>query len=122
MNEKLPGNSDFDYQQLLARADNDRQLLHELLMIFKEEFPRHLQAVRDAVRSEDAKLVATTAHTLKGMLLNMAAGQTSAAAARLEQLGRDGERSGFPSALADLEKDAASLMPQINAFMAEVHQ
>jgi len=31
----------FDHQELLARVENDRELLRDLLTIFKEDFPRH---------------------------------------------------------------------------------
>ena len=122
MNERVPSNFDFDYQQLLARVDNDRELLHELLKVFKEEFPRHLQALREAVGCGDGKLVAAAAHTLKGMLLNMAAGHASASAARLEQMGHSGKKPGFPGALAAFENDVAILLPQLDAFVAEVHR
>ena len=44
-------NSTFDPEELLARVENDRELLQDLLMIFKEEFPGHLQALREAVES-----------------------------------------------------------------------
>jgi HPt (histidine-containing phosphotransfer) domain-containing protein len=111
----------FDHAELLARVDNDRELLHDLLTIFKEEFPRHLKALRAAVESGDGKLVAVAAHTLKGMLLNLAAGQAAAAVGRLEQLGRSGETSGFQDALAAFEREATSLLPQLDACMAEVY-
>jgi two-component system sensor histidine kinase/response regulator len=32
--------STFDHRELLVRVENDRELLHDLLKIFKEEFPR----------------------------------------------------------------------------------
>lgn len=86
--DKDSSNSTFDLKELLARVDNDRELLQYLLSIFKEEFPRHLKGLREAVDSRNAKLVATAAHTLNGMLLNLAAGETAAAVARIEQLGR----------------------------------
>jgi CheY-like chemotaxis protein/HPt (histidine-containing phosphotransfer) domain-containing protein len=121
VNEKTSSHLDFDYGELLARVDNDRELLHDLLRIFKEEFPRYLQALREAVGTGDGKLVASAAHTLKGMFLNLAAAPAAAAASRLEQLGRNGEKSGFQDALADFERDAANLSPQLDAFMAEVH-
>jgi HPt (histidine-containing phosphotransfer) domain-containing protein len=121
VNEKTSSNLDFNYGELLARVDNDRELLYELLRIFKEEFPRHLQALREAVGSGDGKLVAAAAHTLKGMLLNLAAAPAAAAVARLEQAGRNGEKSGFQDALAAFERDASSLLPQLDACMAEVH-
>jgi CheY-like chemotaxis protein/HPt (histidine-containing phosphotransfer) domain-containing protein len=120
VNEKTSSHLDFDYGELLARVDNDRELLHDLLRIFKEEFPGYLQALREAVGTGDGKLVASAAHTLKGMFLNLAAAPAAAAASRLEQLGRNGEKSGFQEALADFERDAASLSPQLDACMAEV--
>ena len=119
--EKVSSNLIFDHGELLRRVDNDRELLHDLLTIFKEEFPRHLQALREAVDSGDGKLVAVAAHTLRGMLLNLAAGQAAAAVARLEQMGRSGEPSGIQDAFTAFEKDAMKLLPQLNACMAEVH-
>jgi len=121
VNEKTSSNLDFNYGELLARVDNDRELLHELLRIFKEEFPRHLHALGEAVGSGDGKLVAAAAHTLKGMLLNLAASRAAASAGLLEQLGRNGEKSGFQDALVAFERDASSLLPQLDACMAEVH-
>ena len=123
MNETEKGSSNltFDHAELLARVHHDRELLHDLLTIFKEEFPRHLKALRAAVESGDGKLVAVAAHTLKGMLLNLAAGQAASSVGRLEELGRNGETSGFQDALAAFERNATSLLPRLDACMAEVH-
>ncbi len=119
--EKDSSNLTFDHGELLARVDNDRELLHDLLTIFKEEFPRHLQALREAVDSGDGKRVAAAAHTLKGMFLNLAASQAAAAAGRLEEMGCSGEASGFQEAFLAFERDAMTLLPQLDACMAEVH-
>ena len=67
--------------ELLERVENDRELIRELLLIFKEEFPIHLRALRDAVDYMDGKRVAAEAHTMKGMLSNLAAGSAASAAA-----------------------------------------
>jgi HPt (histidine-containing phosphotransfer) domain-containing protein len=61
-----------NWSELLARVDNDRELLCDLLSIFKREFPEHLQALRNAVGCSDSALAARVSHTLKGMLANMA--------------------------------------------------
>src|SRR5258708_19562927 len=121
MNEAEKGSSNltFDHAELLARVDNDRELLHDLLTIFKEEFPRHLKALREAVESGDGKLVTVAAHTLKGMLLNLAAGRAAAAVGRLEQLGRSGETAGFLNAPAAFERAAPRPFPQPHASTAE---
>jgi two-component system sensor histidine kinase/response regulator len=118
--ERDSHNLTFDPAELLARVDNDRELLRDLLLIFKDEFPRHLLALREAVEAGDGKRVAAVAHTMKGMLSNLAATQAAATAARLEQMGRQEEASGFPEAFAVFESDAMQLLPQLDACMAEV--
>jgi len=118
--EKVPNSLDFDQEELLARVDDDRELLHDLLRIFKEEFPRQLQVLHEAVGSGDGHRVAAAAHTMKGMLANLAASQSAASAERLEQLGRSGEKSDFRDALTAFEKDAARLLPHLDACMAEI--
>jgi CheY-like chemotaxis protein/HPt (histidine-containing phosphotransfer) domain-containing protein len=122
MNGKNSSDLDFDQGELLARVDNDRELLQELLMIFKEEFPRHLQALREAVDSSNGDRVASTAHALKGMLLNLAAHHAAASVSRLEQLGRSGDLPACQKAFAAFEKDATILLPQLEACVAEVHR
>jgi len=108
-----------DHQELLARVENDREPLRDLLTIFKEDFPRQLLALREAVRARDGGRVATAAHTLRGMLSNLAATQAAATAARLEQMGRKEEVSRFQEALTAFENDAKKLLPQLDACMAE---
>src|SRR6266849_3647288 len=109
-----------DLTQLLARVENDRELMRELLLIFKEEFPRHLQALRDAVESLNSEKVATEAHTLKGMLSNLAAGSAAEAAAHLEQLGRGREVAEFQAACTSFENIGKELLSQLDMCMVEV--
>ena len=118
--EKDSSSLAFDSEELLARVDHDRELLRDLLLIFKEEFPRYLLALREAVEAGDGRRVAAVAHTIKGMLSNLAATQAAATAARLEHMGRQGEPSGFQEAFAAFERDAMKLLPQLDACMAGV--
>jgi two-component system sensor histidine kinase/response regulator len=118
--EKYMPTAIIDLTELLARVENDRELMRDLLLIFKEEFPRHLQALRDAVDSMDGEKVAAVAHSLKGMLSNLAAGPAAAAAARLEQLGRNREVSDFREACASFENISKELLLQLDTCMAEV--
>src|ERR1700731_1294188 len=84
--------------ELLARVDNDAELLRELIAIFKVEFPRQLCAVRDAVGQGNWKNVQKSGHTLRGMLANLGTGR--AAAARLERLEDPSDGAALKSALA----------------------
>ncbi len=105
--------------ELLARVDNDRELLRELLSIFKREFPEHLRALQNAVAANDAVQAAGVSHTLKGMLANLAVTKAAASASRLERLARAGEISSLGDALAAFEKEVQGLLPEMESYLAE---
>jgi two-component system sensor histidine kinase/response regulator len=110
----------FDLAELLERVDNDRELLRDLLVIFKDDFPTHLRALREAAKSANMNGLATVGHTLKGMLSNLAATRAAAAAAQLEQLGRAGDSAGVSEAVGVFESEVAELLPKLDECMAEV--
>jgi HPt (histidine-containing phosphotransfer) domain-containing protein len=109
-----------DMKELLERTENDRELIRDLLSIFREEFPQRHQALREAVASLDAPRVVLEAHTLKGMLSNLAAGEAAEAVAKLERLGRNKETAGLDESLAHFESIAKELSRQLEACVAEV--
>jgi|SRR5579872_3737512 len=104
---------------LLARVENDRDLLRELVGIFKEDFPRLLQSLQESVAREDMKNVQDTSHALKGMLSGLSVMQAAATASRLEQMARGGITSGLTDALALLESQVAQLLPELDAYAEE---
>ncbi|HXJ07779.1 MAG TPA: Hpt domain-containing protein [Candidatus Acidoferrum sp.] len=106
--------------ELLERVDNDRELLRELLTIFKEDFPRTICSLEAAVSSGDLKRSGLLSHTLKGMLLNLGGARAAAAAARLEELATAGEIAALKGALDALECEAGKLLPELDAYMTEV--
>jgi two-component system, sensor histidine kinase and response regulator len=106
-------------QELLARVENDRQLLCDLLTIFKEQFPGHLTLLEQAVARKDAAETASLSHTLKGMLANLSVTKAAASAARLEQLARAGETASLQAAFATLAQDVRGLLPVMESYMAE---
>lgn len=118
--EKEQAAAAVDMDELLARVENDRDLLRELIGMFKEDFPKQLASLRPAVEKGDAKRVASLAHTLKGMLANLAAHDAYEKAARLEQLGRNGQIERFDEAFATLEGEASKLLNKLEACTFEV--
>jgi HPt (histidine-containing phosphotransfer) domain-containing protein len=108
-----------DMPDLLARIDNDRDLLRELLSIFKEDFPRHFQELQDALAKSDMPRVRAASHTLKGMLANLGANSASASAARLEQVAKAGDSTSLPAAFAAFEQEAQRLLPEMETYMVE---
>jgi two-component system, sensor histidine kinase and response regulator len=115
-----PAEGAFSPSELLDRVDNDRDLLKELVEIFKDEFPGQLEALRGAVREADAKRVGVLAHGLKGMFANLAATRAAAVAAQLERMGKSGETQGLTQAFAELEAESAVLLPLLDSCVLEV--
>lgn len=108
-----------DVAELLARVDNDAELLRELVAIFKSEFPRLLGALREAIGQGNLKNVQKLGHTLRGMLSNLGATRAAAAAAQLEQLGDSSDGTGLKSALAVFESEVKDLLPELEACAAK---
>jgi HPt (histidine-containing phosphotransfer) domain-containing protein len=110
----------WNHAELLERVDNDQELLRELLTIFKEDFPRTMRSLESAVAAADLKNIARLSHTLKGMLSSLGAARAAAAASRLEELASAGETAPLKGAFDALECQAASLLPELDAYMTEV--
>ena len=111
-----------NFPELLARVDNDRDLLCELLGLFKQESADLLRTLKQAVLDEDMKCVETTGHTLKGMLASLSAKRGATAAASLEAIGRSGVKSELREALAAFESEITLLLPSIDSYLDEVGQ
>jgi two-component system sensor histidine kinase/response regulator len=112
----------FSASELLERVDNDRDLLKELVEIFREEFPGQLVQLRGAVAQQDLRRVGVLAHALRGMFANLAATRAAAAAAQLERMGKDGVTQGLAQAFARLESESAAVLPLLDSCLVEAHR
>jgi HPt (histidine-containing phosphotransfer) domain-containing protein len=74
------------------------------------------------VSSEDLKNSGSLSHTLKGMLSNLGAARAAAAAARLEELACARETAALKDAFDSLEREAGRLLPELDAYLAEVRR
>ena len=105
--------------ELLERLEDDHDLLCELIGIFKEDFPRILKSLQQAVACEDIKNVEVTSHALKGMLSGLSITRAATMASRIERMASAGEKSGLTDALTLLECEVATLLPELNAYAEE---
>ena len=103
--------------ELLSRVDNDQELLRELLQLFKDECPRLMQSLEEAVSRQEMKVVETTSHSLKGMLANLSATRAASAASRLEKLSHAGKRFELKGTLADLQSEVAALLLELETCL-----
>jgi len=106
--------------ELLARVDHDRGLLRDLVVIFKDDFPRQISVLHRAIAASDLKTTERSSHTLKGMFLSLAAARAVAAATRLEQLARAQDIGALPIALELLENEGALLLPELEVYLAKI--
>jgi two-component system sensor histidine kinase/response regulator len=95
-----------DWNLALERVDGDEALLSDLAMLFCQESPRMLAAVREAVSAHDGERLQRAAHSLKGSVATFAAPDAFEAVLHLERIGRSGD-------LADAEKAYAALTIEI---------
>lgn len=105
---------------LLARVDNDRELLEEIAGIFKEEFPRLRNELQSAVLCDDMAQAEQLAHALKGMLLNLSVDRGAAAAADIERHAKAGDIAQVGKALAAFDGALSGLLPALEAYIADV--
>jgi HPt (histidine-containing phosphotransfer) domain-containing protein len=105
--------------ELLTRVDNDRELLRELVDIFKVEFPRLLELLQEQVVRGDLQQVRSTSHGLKGMLGGLSVIRAAAMAARLEQMASDQELSCMANKVTELKLEVEKALPELEASLTE---
>jgi len=77
-----------NWQQALETLDGNRQLLSELVAIFREECPKLRAEIETALKTSDLPLLRRAAHTLKGALAHLAASRARATAEKMEDIAR----------------------------------
>jgi two-component system sensor histidine kinase/response regulator len=110
----------WDLQELLGRVENDREILHELLVAFRQESRNNLQGARSALEKGSLNEVTRLAHTLKGMLKNLAMHRAAGAAYGLELASRQKNRKKAGKLLAQLERAINEVLEQVSVHLAEV--
>jgi CheY-like chemotaxis protein len=115
-----PSEAPFNLQAALDRVEGDRELLSEMATLFLTEYPRFVQQLHQAIAENDAATVNYAAHTLKGSVGNFVDEETAATAFVLEKMGREGELTQAPVALAQLESALARLTPALAKLTTEL--
>lgn len=106
-----------DLPELLTRVENDRELLNELLMMFRDELPGLQSALRNLVDLGDLAQAAKVAHTLKGMSANMSIKRGTALIAQVELAAQTGDISAVEDSLTAFDSEMAALSAAVDAFM-----
>jgi HPt (histidine-containing phosphotransfer) domain-containing protein len=96
--------------QTLERLGGDENLLQEVMEIFREEAPKHLAGLREAITQRDAKTTERLAHSLQGELGYLGIAELSHGARELEEKGRTSDFQGALSVFPPFEAAMARLL------------
>jgi len=99
----------FDESAALRRTGGDRQLLKELVALYRADAPVTLRQIAKALAARNAEALRVAAHTLKGSVATVGGTSARHAAATLEDFGKTGSLDGADSALAVLRMELAKL-------------
>jgi two-component system sensor histidine kinase/response regulator len=110
----------FNRDELLGRIDGDRQLLVELIQVFRDSLPSMLADLDAAVAAADAERVHRAGHALKGTLLNMSAGPAATLARELDDAARVGDLGQAPDRLVRLGRELERLEQALAKEAVEV--
>ena len=115
-----PADAGFDRAAALATVEGDCDLMGQLVRLFLEDVPRMSGMIREAVAARDAGKLRTSAHALKGSLAVFTAPAATAAAQRLEEIGRADDMATADTALAELTAEIDRLLPALSAWLPEL--
>jgi len=109
----------FDRDALLEELDDDWEFLEESVEILKEDSVALLAQIRTGVAKHDAEAIWQSAHTIKSMVGNFAAGAAFEAALALETNGRANDLSTVDAAVDTLETELSRLIEALEALLAD---
>jgi CheY-like chemotaxis protein len=74
-----------DFDKAMTLMDNSRELFDEIVSLFMQDAPPHMQKIKEGLSRGNADLVKHSAHALKGMVGIFSAEKTTKAAEWVEQ-------------------------------------
>ena len=106
----------FDPEAALDRVDDDRELLAEILGLFRAQAAASRADIETALARRDGPALERAAHSLKGAAANISAEQVREAGMHLEHAGRAGDWEAAQAAWADLDDALPRLDAALNDF------
>jgi HPt (histidine-containing phosphotransfer) domain-containing protein len=112
----------FNHDELMDRIDGDFEFLEESIEMLEEDARPLVEQIRAAVAARDASSLASSAHTLKGMLSNFCAETAEGTAGDLERRGRENRLEDVAPVVDALDQAITLLRAELKAFLGENRQ
>lgn len=94
---KISGEDMVELWRLRDATGDDPDLMSEMIRLFLRETERGVGEIYEAIQAQDANLLASSAHGVKGACANMGVPSMQEAAGDLEGMGKDGDLSAATS-------------------------
>jgi two-component system, sensor histidine kinase and response regulator len=108
-----------DWAKAMESVDGNRQLLVELIDIFREECPKLRQDIATAMAANDCAGMRRAAHTLRGALGHLAAADAVVLAQQLEDHAKQQQLSEAAAVWPRLETELDGLAPALEEFVKQ---
>lgn len=93
-----------DVKEVLERVQDDKELLLELLDIFKDDYEEKRKVLDQLVVDKNYEQLKSIAHSMKGASGNISAKKLHVIFAKLEQMAKENNLTDANQVLADLDK------------------
>ena len=122
MRDQVNHETVFDFEEALARVDQDRETFVMMIELFLEHGPKDLAQAQAALTAGNAVGVARSSHRLKGAILQFCAPIALDACKALEEAAKSGDLTHSGELYARLEQELhrllAALRPILDQGMA----
>ena len=98
---------------------DDDAFVAEIVQMFREDTPPHLDELDKFAASGDAVHLAKVAHGLKGSASNFGAHHFRSLAERIEAVAKAGDLAAAPAAVADLRTEYAHVIAALDAAVTK---
>jgi two-component system, sensor histidine kinase and response regulator len=105
--------------ELLERVGGDREFLHELVEIFREDYPAQILTAKEAAARGDHEALRRVGHSLKGALKNLAAPTASRLASELEELAASEALTPALGLIAGLDVEVSRVLEVLDSLCLE---
>jgi HPt (histidine-containing phosphotransfer) domain-containing protein len=105
---------DLDWEHLHQLSEDNTEFEMELLQMFVEDLPEHLEAVKVAIANNDFESIKHEGHYIKGSSANVGATAMRNSAEKLEEMAKHEQLEGANDVLSDLSE----YVNRIQAFLA----
>jgi signal transduction histidine kinase/CheY-like chemotaxis protein len=99
-----------DFKQMLEQLGGDENLLQEVIEIFVDQAPTHVETLRRALTQGDAGMVEKTAHSMKGELGYLGISEVTQKARILEELGRKHDLEQAARVFVSFEREISGIV------------